>query len=62
MILSPTLVMNPNVYPVPSGIAGHLFCHLVDSGYIVFICGKFSIGLVTCMAIERWFAIARPTR
>ena len=62
MIFSPTLVMGRNAYTVPSGIAGHLFCRIIVSTFVVFMCGKFSIGLVTCMAIERWFAIARPTR
>ena len=62
MIASPTLVLGTNNVPVPSGLAGDLFCRIINRGFFVWVFAKFSISIITCMAIERWFAIARPLR
>ena len=56
--LSPQHVLGHDSIIIPSGIKGELFCRLVV--FCVWLCAKFSIAIVTCMAIERWYAIARP--
>ena len=58
--MSPTFVLGPENVPVPQGTAGNLFCRIINRGFFVWVFAKFSVSLVTCMAIERWFAIARP--
>lgn len=59
-MVSPTFVLGPENVPVPPGMAGNLFCRIINRGFFVWVFAKFSVSLVTCMAIERWFAIARP--
>ena len=59
-MVSPTFVLGPENVPVPPGTAGNLFCRIINRGFFVWVFAKFSVSLVTCMAIERWFAIARP--
>ena len=39
---------------------GELFCRLIDSLVFVWVFAKFSVTIVTCMAIERWYALTRP--
>ena len=58
--MSPTYVLGYKIIPLPAGIAGELFCRIIDRGYFVWVFAKFSIAMVTLMAVERWFAIARP--
>ena len=60
MFLSPNFVLGPDVLPVPSGLAGRFICHLFYSERVMFFCNKFSICLVTILAIERWYVVARP--
>lgn len=48
--------------PVPSaGPTGNLFCIIIASDFALWYFAKLSVGIVTLMAIERWFAITRPT-
>ena len=58
--ISPLYVLGQGILTVPDGIAGELFCRLIDNSFFVWAFVKFSVAIVTCMAIERWFAIARP--
>lgn len=37
-----------------------MFCRLISSQYFLFTFGKISLFVVMFLAIERWFAIARP--
>ena len=48
--------------PVPTGAFGHLFCRVVFSQYLVFTLGIVSVYTVASMAIDRWLAVARPTK
>ena len=61
-MVSPNYVLGENTVPIPPGLAGQLFCRVIYRGFFVWLFSKFSVLLVTCMAIERWFAIAKPTR
>lgn len=45
-----------------SGIGGEVFCRTVFSTYFLFVCGKASNASVMCLAIERWYAVVRPTK
>lgn len=37
-----------------------LFCHLIDTKFLIFTMGKASVLMVMCLAIERWFASVKP--
>ena len=39
-----------------------MFCHVIYSQYLVFTLGIVSVYTVACMAIDRWLAVARPTK
>ena len=58
--LTPGYVRSVSSFPVPSGLAGEIFCRLFGSRYLLFTVGKVSILNVTCLAIERWYCIFRP--
>ncbi|XP_068727804.1 rhodopsin, GQ-coupled-like isoform X1 [Montipora capricornis] len=60
--LTPGYVISFSSFPVPSGLAGQIFCRLFGSRYALFTMGKVSILMVTCLAIERWYCIFRPIR
>lgn len=47
---------------VPSGGFGQFFCRMIFSQYLVFTLGIVSVYTVTCMAMDRWLAVARPTK
>ena len=46
--------------PIPSGAGGEIFCRLVQNNFFVWFLAKVSVSIVMTMAIERWYAIARP--
>ena len=48
--------------PIPDGWIGHAFCRVIFSQYLVFTLGIVSVYTVACMAIDRWLAVARPTK
>ena len=48
--------------PIPDGWIGHVFCRVIFSQYLVFTLGIVSVYTVACMAIDRWLAVARPTK
>ena len=58
--LTPGYVISISSFPVPSGLAGEIFCRLLGSRYLLFTMGKVSILKVTCLATERWYCIFRP--
>lgn len=55
-------VFGPDSISVPPGGFGQFFCRVIFSQYLVFTLGIVSVYTVTCMAIDRWFAVARPTK
>ena len=62
LVITPSFLIGSGDYPTPPGIAGELFCRIIESQYFVYMLGKVSVFIVTCMAIERWYAVARPAR
>ena len=58
--VSPLYVIGQGTLTVPEGITGEMFCRLIDNSFFVWAFVKFSVAIVTCMALERWFAMARP--
>ena len=48
--------------PVPSGGMGRAFCFLIQRNFFVWLLAKYSISIAMCMAIERWYALARPVK
>ena len=48
--------------PIPSGAPGRAFCFLIQRNFFVWLLAKFSVSIVMCMAIERWYALARPIK
>lgn len=53
-------MLGPDVIPVPSGLAGSFVCELFYSDRVAFFSNKFSIWLVTILALERWYVVVRP--
>ena len=49
-------------FPVPSGLAGQIFCRVFASRYTLFTMGKVSVLKVTCLALERWYCIFKPLK
>lgn len=62
ILITPVYVIGPDSISVPSGGFGQLFCRVVFSQYLVFTLGIVSVYTVACMAIDRWLAVARPTK
>ena len=60
VMITPGFIVPVNTFPYPRGTAGLLFCHLIDTRFLIFMMGKASVLLVMCLAIERWFASVRP--
>ena len=59
-ILSPKMVLGFDDFYVTKGIAGDLYCRFIHSNINIWVFAKFSIGLVSCMTVERWYAVIRP--
>ena len=38
------------------------FCFLIQRNFFVWLLAKVSISIVMCMTVERWYALARPSR
>ena len=55
-------VFGADSIPVHPGGLGQLFCRMIYSQYLVFTLGIVSVYTVTSMAIDRWLAVARPTK
>ena len=62
LMLTPAWIIGIKNFPIPSGIAGDMFCRIVVSYYLVFTLGIVSVYTITCLALERWFAVAKPAR
>ena len=62
LMLTPAWIIGIKNFPIPSGIAGDLFCRIVVSYYLVFTLGIVSVYTITCLALERWFAVAKPAQ
>ena len=62
LILTPQYVIGIHNFPIPSGLAGELFCRIVVSYYLLFTLGIVSVYTITCLSLERWFAVAKPAK
>lgn len=62
LIISPTYIIGADSVPIPSGPGGDFFCRVIYSQYMVFYLGIVSVYNVALLALERWFAVARPTK
>ena len=62
IFLTPEYVFGPESILVLPGWFGQLFCRVVFSMYLVFTFGIVSVYTVASMAIDRWLAVARPTK
>ena len=60
ILVTPTLVIDGDSFPVLTGEAGDLFCRLVSSQYFVYAMSKVSVFTVTAMSLERWYSIVKP--
>ena len=60
VMITPGFIVPVNKFPYSRGTAGLLFCHLIDTRFLIFVMGKASVLLVMCLAIERWFASVKP--
>lgn len=60
ILVTPTLVIDGDSFPVLTGVAGELFCRMVYSQYFVYAMSKVSVFTVTAMSLERWYSIIRP--
>ncbi|XP_031572459.1 QRFP-like peptide receptor isoform X2 [Actinia tenebrosa] len=62
LVFTPAFIIGDENIPVPSGLAGELYCRLVTSQYFVFTLGKISIAMIMFLAVERWYAVAKPVK
>ncbi|XP_032219691.1 phe13-bombesin receptor isoform X2 [Nematostella vectensis] len=62
LVLTPAYIVGTYNFPIPTGIAGELFCRIVASYFLVFTLGIVSVYTIMCLALERWFAVSRPSR
>lgn len=62
IIITPNYVINVSSYPVPDGLPGKIFCRLVYSKFFIFTFGKGSVLTITCLAVERWFFLMKPSK
>lgn len=62
LIITPAYVIGISNFPIPGGFAGDLFCRIVASYYLVFTLGIVSVYTITCLSLERWFAVAKPLK
>ena len=60
ILVTPTLVIDGDSFPVLTGLSGDLFCRMVFSQYFVYAMSKVSVFTVTVMSLERWYSIVRP--
>ena len=60
--MTPGYVAHKPLFPVPTGLGGHVFCALLGNRYLLFTVAKVSILLVTCLAVERWYCVIRPVK
>lgn len=60
LLITPGYVADKPLFPVPTGLGGHVFCALLGNRYLLFTVAKVSILLVTCLAVERWYCVMRP--
>ena len=59
---TPKFVVDEGDIPVPGGLGGEIFCHLISSQYFLFAFGKFSLFIVMLLSFERWYSMARPLK
>ncbi|KAL9950275.1 hypothetical protein ACROYT_G042752 [Oculina patagonica] len=62
ILVTPVYVIGSDSVTVPPGGFGQFFCRMIFSQYLVFTLGIVSVYTVTCMAMDRWLAVARPTK
>lgn len=48
--------------PIPSGVKGEFFCRFLQRNFFIWALANFSVAVVVTMALERWYAIARPAK
>ena len=62
LAITPAFVIGDENFPAPENLAGDVFCHIISSQYFVFTCSKISVAIVMLLAIDRWYAMARPIK
>ncbi|RDD39096.1 Galanin receptor type 2 [Trichoplax sp. H2] len=62
VIFLPGLIISEKSYPYPIRSVMPFFCSIVSSQYLLFYFGFISLYTVTAISLERWFAIAFPSR
>ena len=62
VVFLPGLVIAEKNYPYPSSSMMPFFCSVVSSQYLLFYFGFISLYTVTAISLERWYAIAFPSR
>ena len=60
IVATPGYVIDFNSFPVPGGLGGEIFCHLISTQYFIFILGKVSVLTIVALALERWYSIIKP--
>lgn len=61
IVVTPGFIVPVDKFPYPTGMTGlSLFCHLIDTKFLIFTMGKASVLMVMCLAIERWLASVKP--
>lgn len=59
-MITPGFIVPVSTFPYPTGTFGLLFCHIIDTRFVIFMMGKASVLLVMCLAIERWLSSVKP--
>ncbi|XP_068710362.1 G-protein coupled receptor 83-like [Montipora foliosa] len=62
LVFTPGYVSIEPLFPLSSGLGGHMFCTLLANRYLLFTVAKVSLLLVTCLAVERWYCVMRPIK
>ena len=62
LVISPTYIIGAEHFPVPSGLGGDIFCRIIYAQYMVWYLGIVSVHNVALLALERWFAVTKPTK
>ncbi|XP_022793318.1 allatostatin-A receptor-like [Stylophora pistillata] len=62
IFVTPSYIIRTDSITAPSGNFGQIFCRVIYSQYLVFTMGIVSVYTVACMAMDRWLAVARPTK
>ena len=53
-------MLGNDLWPIPSGIKGDIFCRFTQQNFFTRLLWKYSILVVLAMTVERWYAITHP--